>query len=48
MAARRRELPASFMYEPSCPPSIPPGQTINAYRRGRPRQRRGGRRWRRR
>ena len=28
MAAERREPPASFMYEPSFPPTIPPGLTI--------------------
>lgn len=28
MAAARRERPASFMYEPSSPPTIPPGLTM--------------------
>jgi hypothetical protein len=44
MAAQRGERPGQFMYEPSYPPTIPPGQTIGAYRRGRPRRWRGGRR----
>jgi hypothetical protein len=33
MAADRREPPASFMYEPSSPPSIPPHLTIAEWRR---------------
>jgi hypothetical protein len=28
MAAHRGEGPGQFMYEPSYPPTIPPGQTI--------------------
>jgi hypothetical protein len=48
MAAHRGERPGQFMYEPSYPPTVPAGQTINAYRRGRPRRRRGPHgRWRR-
>lgn len=31
-AAERREPPASFVYEPSSPPSIPPGLTITEWR----------------
>jgi hypothetical protein len=46
--AKRGELPHQFMYEPRYPPTIPPGQTIDAYRRGRPRRRRRRRRGRRR
>jgi hypothetical protein len=42
MAAASRELPASFMYEPSAPPTIPPGVTIADWRRRRPRRRRRG------
>lgn len=43
MAAQRPRRPASFMYEPSCPPTIPPGLTIDDWRRrqARPRRRRG-------
>jgi len=44
MAAARSERPGQFMYEASYPPTIPPGQTIDAYRRGSPRRRRGWRR----
>ena len=29
---KRREPPASFVYEPSSPPSIPPGLTIAEWR----------------
>jgi hypothetical protein len=39
MAALRRELPASFMYEPSAPPTIPPGLTIADWRREQARRR---------
>jgi hypothetical protein len=38
MAAERRETPASFMYEPSFPPTIPPGLTIDDWRRRPPRR----------
>jgi hypothetical protein len=50
MAAARRELPASFIYEPSAPPTIPPGLTIDDWRRRRARRARhqGRRRGRRR
>jgi hypothetical protein len=44
MAAQRGERPEQFMYEPSYPPTIPSGETISAYRRGRPRRRHGRRR----
>lgn len=27
----------SFMYEPTCPPTIPPGMTVQEYRRTRAR-----------
>jgi len=40
MAAGRRELPASFMYEPGFPPTIPPGLTIADWRRRRARRKR--------
>jgi hypothetical protein len=40
MAAERRELPASFMYEPGFPPTIPPGVTIADWRRRRARRKR--------
>lgn len=40
MAAERRELRASFMYEPRNPPTIPPGQTIAEWRRRVRRERR--------
>jgi len=39
MAAERRELPASFMYEPSSLPTIPPGVTIAEWRRRQARRR---------
>ncbi|MGH8572441.1 MAG: hypothetical protein ACREX8_07695, partial [Gammaproteobacteria bacterium] len=39
-----RELPASFLYEPSAPPTIAPGMTIADYRRQRG-HRRKRRRW---
>lgn len=32
--------PKRLMYEPSYPPTIPPGQTIDDWRRSRPRRRR--------
>jgi hypothetical protein len=32
LRATRREAPASFGYEPSSPPSIPPGMTIAEWR----------------
>jgi hypothetical protein len=35
---------AEFRYEPSYPPTIPPGMTLAAYRRRRPRGRRPRRR----
>jgi hypothetical protein len=41
MAAQRGERLGEFIYEPSHPPTIPPGQTIDGYRRGRVRRRRG-------
>lgn len=45
MAAARRQFPSSFMYEPSAPPTIPPGLTIDDWRRRQARrQRRQGRR----
>ena len=34
MAVERQEPPSSFMYEPSLPPTIPPGVTVR-YWRGR-------------
>jgi hypothetical protein len=38
---RRREQPASFAYEPTYPPTIPPGLTLSEWRaRRRIRQRR--------
>jgi hypothetical protein len=43
MTAQRGERPGEFMYEPSYPPTIPPGQTTDAYPRGRLRRRRGWR-----
>jgi hypothetical protein len=48
MGAQRGERPGQFTYEPSYPPTLPAGQKIDAYRRGRPRRRRGlrGRAWR--
>jgi len=39
MDAQRREQVGSFMYEPTCPPTIPPGQTIAQWRRNRMPQR---------
>jgi hypothetical protein len=39
MAAERRELPGSFMYEPGNPPTIPPGLTIAEWRRRQARRR---------
>ena len=42
MAAARREPPASFMYEPDFPPTIPPGLTVSDWRRRR--RRHGSRR----
>ena len=32
MAVEGRELPCSFMYEPSMPPTIPPGLTVRDWR----------------
>ena len=34
-ATRERAGPADFRYEPSYPPTIPPGMSVAAYRRRR-------------
>jgi integrase-like protein len=40
MAAARPDLPASFLYEPSAPPTIQPGLTIDDWRRQQARRHR--------